>query len=316
MTTHHDFQTQGARNRALKAWRLRHIDPQYAEAEAKRALDIGFKLGDLSTNAWATLSLAFHAIHAGTSVLDIQSLIKRVLGEFAYLHDIRGLTCAWAVQARLAVLQCDPHTAVPALESAHRLVDSKKGASWSVATPIETGLANSIQEHHAELLELNLLDAQRLRRDGKLNEAFNVLSGVLLHIEHAKPEDHEWLNRLFAAEIAAMYACFDDHATALTVLSKHYLTVSRQSLGAYATIISASLHIGDRTTARAAAKAMFDNSEAVGYDALQANIWTLIAIYAGAGEPADRGQHAVTSGTAPDKHKRVAPNAEGVKNFV
>ena len=85
-----DFQLQGARNRALNAWRLRHIDPQYAEADAKRALDIGQSLGDFTTSAWASLSLAFHAIHAGTNLLEIQNLIKR-----AWLRG-QGLTFASA----------------------------------------------------------------------------------------------------------------------------------------------------------------------------------------------------------------------------
>jgi hypothetical protein len=313
MPTQHNFQLQGARNRALKAWRLRHIDPQYAEAEAKRALDIGFSLGDFSTSAWATLSLAFHAIHAGTNLPDIRELIKRAMGEFAYLHDIRGLTCAWALQARLAVLQCDAQSATPALESAHRLVNSECGTSWSVATPVETGLTTSIHEQHADLLELKLLGVQRLRRDGKLNEAFNILTNVASNIVHAKAEDHEWLNRLFAAEIAAMYACFDDHATALIVLSKHYFTVSRQSLGAYATMISAGLHTGDRTTVRAAAKAVFENHNAVGYDALQANIWTLIAIHAGAGEPVTKNQQTVAGNAKAAKQKSFTPDYHLVK---
>ncbi len=280
-----DFQLQGARNRALNAWRLRHIDPQDAEVDAKRALDIGTSLGDFTTSAWACLSLAFHAIHAGTNLLEIQNLIKRAMGDFAYLHDTRGLSCAWTLQARLAVLQCDAPTASLALESAQRMVASEKNTGWSATTSDGIEMTKSSKEHFAELLELELLGAQRLRRDGKLNEAFNVLTGVASNIGQATPEDHEWLSRLFAAEIAAMYACFDDHATALVVLSKHYPTVSRLSLGAYATMIGAGLHTGDRATAKAAAQAVHDNREAVGYDALQANIWTLIAIYAGAGEP-------------------------------
>ncbi len=280
-----DFQLLGARNRALNAWRLRHIDPQCAEVDAMRALDIGTSLGDFTTSAWASLSLAFHAVHAGTHLLEIQNLIKRAMGDFAYSHDTRGLSCAWTLQARLAVLQCDAQTAALALECAQRLVESEKNSGWPTASPVGEERTQSSKEHFAELLELQLLVSQRLRRDGKLNEAFNVITGVASNIVHATLDDHAWLSRLFAAEIAAMYACFDDHATALVVLNKHYPTVSRLSLGAYATMIGAGLHTGDRATARAAAKAVHENREAVGYDALQANIWTLIAIYAGAGEP-------------------------------
>lgn len=273
--------------------------------DAKRALDIGLSLGDFTTSAWATLSLAFYAIHAGTKLADIQDLIKRAMGEFAYLHDVRGLTCAWTLQARLAVLQFDAHTAGLALESAQKLVNSEKGASWSAIAALEIGFATKAEAHFAELLELKLLGAQRLRRDGRLNEAFSVLTGAASNITHATLEDHAWLSRLFAAEIAAMYACFDDHAAALVVLSKHYSTISRQNLGAYATMIGASLHTADRVTARAATKAVFENLRTVGYDALQANIWTLIAIYAGAGEPIAKNRPAVAGSAG--KQASVAP---------
>ena len=94
MPHRHDFQVLYARSRAHTAWQLRHIDPQRAEVDAKRALDIGLSLGDLQTSAWASLSLAFHAVHAGTTLPEIHNLIKRAMGEFAYLHNVRGLTCA------------------------------------------------------------------------------------------------------------------------------------------------------------------------------------------------------------------------------